>query len=64
MARFYQNIAAGAGLGAGGVAPQRSIPIDMESVLGHVWRQLGTYEANVVVVYGGVYVWHHQWSWR
>lgn len=32
--------------------------------LGHVWWQLGTYEANVVVVDGGVDAWYHHRSWR
>ena len=31
--------------------------------LGHVWWQLGTYEANVVVV-DGIDAWYHHWSWR
>lgn len=64
MARFSNNTTAGAGLGVAGIVPQRSIPIDMESALGHVWWQLGTYEANVVVVDGVVVTWYHHRSWR
>ncbi len=33
MARFPHNTAAGAGLGVGGIVPQRSIPINMERAL-------------------------------
>lgn len=36
MAGFSHNTAAGAGLGVVGIVPQRSIPIDVESVL---WRK-------------------------
>lgn len=32
--------------------------------LGHMRWQLGAYEANVVVVDGGVDAWDHQRSWR
>lgn len=33
MARFPHNTAAGAGLGVGGIVPQRSIPINVERAL-------------------------------
>lgn len=32
--------------------------------LGHVWWQLRTYEANVIMVDGGVDSWDHCGSWR